>query len=279
MPGIGKTALAVRWAHEAAARCPDGQLHLDLRGFDPLEDPLTPEAALRALLIALGVPEHRLPGGPDALAGLYRSTLAGRRMLVLLDDALDTEQVRPLLPASPGCLTLITSRRGLSGLVAAGARPLRLTLPSPADALEILVRHTGRARTPAEAEAAEEIVVRCGRLPLALARTAAAGPLASVAAELRRGAGLDALADVRTAFAGSYRRLPTDAARLFRMSAGTGPELTAETAAALADVPVRAARRLLDELADAHLVTESAPGRYTEHPLLRLFADELNRRT
>ncbi|MEU1267712.1 BTAD domain-containing putative transcriptional regulator [Streptomyces sp. NPDC005799] len=278
MPGIGKTTVAVHWAHQAAARYPDGQLHLDLRGFDPLDDPLTSEAALRSLLTALGVPEHRLPSGPDALAGLYRSTLSGRRVLVLLDDALDTEQVRPLLPASPGCLTLITSRRGLSGLVAAGARPLRLGLPSPADALGILLRHTGRELTPAEAEAAEEIVVRCGRLPLALAHLAATGPLASVAAELRRSAGLDAFADLRTAFAGSYRRLPADTARLFRLSAGSGPELTAQTAAALADVPVRTARRLLDELADAHLVTESAPGRYTGHPLLRLFADELNRR-
>ncbi|WP_370743313.1 BTAD domain-containing putative transcriptional regulator [Streptomyces sp. LUP47B] len=122
MPGIGKTTLAVRWAHEVADRYPDGQLHVNLRGFDPLDDPLTPAAALRFLLPVLGVPGHRLPSGPDALTGLYRTVLSGRRMLLLLDDAFDTEQVRALLPASPDCLTLITSRRGLSGLVAAGGR-------------------------------------------------------------------------------------------------------------------------------------------------------------
>ncbi|MFI6436480.1 BTAD domain-containing putative transcriptional regulator [Streptomyces sp. NPDC050759] len=286
MPGIGKTTLAVRWAHEVAERYPDGQLHVNLRGFDPLNDPLTPEAALRFLLPVLGVPGHRLPSGPDALTGLYRSVLSGRRMLLLLDDAFDTEQVRALLPASPGCLTLITSRRGLSGLVAAGARPLRLDLPSTADALAVLARHIGRERPAAELPAAQEIVAHCGRLPLALAVVAARAaarpglPLAAVAAELRRSRhGLDALADVRTAFAASYQRLPDAAARLLRpLSVGCGPDLTADAAAALAGLSVRTAGRLLEELADAHLVDESEPGRYTAHALLRVFAAELDRR-
>ncbi|WP_329234627.1 AfsR/SARP family transcriptional regulator [Streptomyces canus] len=286
MPGIGKTTLAVRWAHEAAERYPDGQLHMNLRGFDPLNAPLTAEAALRFLLPVLGVPGHRLPSAPDALAGLYRTVLSGRQMLLLLDDAFDTEQVRALLPASPGCLTLITSRRGLSGLVAAGARPLPLDLPSTADALAVLARHIGRERPAADPAAAQEIVAHCGRLPLALAVVAARAashpglPLAAVAAELRRSQGsLDALGDVRTAFAASYRHLPDDAARLLRLlSVGCGPDLTADAAAALADLSVRAARRLLDELADAHLVDESAPGRYTAHALLRVFAAELDRR-
>ncbi|MFL5994557.1 MAG: BTAD domain-containing putative transcriptional regulator [Streptomyces sp.] len=288
MPGIGKTTLAVRWAHQVAERYPDGQLHVNLRAFDTRHAPLTPEAALRFLLPALGVPGHRLPSGPDALTGLYRSVLSARRMLLLLDDAFDTEQVRALLPASPGCLTLITSRRGLSGLVAAGARPLRLDLPSTADALAVLARHIGpeRAAAAAEPAAAQEIVAHCGRLPLALAVVAARAaahpglPLAAVAAELRRSQGsLDALGDVRTAFAASCRRLPEDAARLLRLlSVGCGPDLTADAAAALADLPVRTARRLLDELADAHLVDEAAPGRYTAHALLQVFAAELDRR-
>ena len=289
MPGIGKTTLALRWAHEVAERYPDGRLHLNLRGFDPLGAPLTPEAALRVLLPALGVPEHRLPRGQDALAGLYRTVLSGRRTLLLLDDAFATEQVRALLPASPGCLTVITSRRGLPGLVAAGARPLRLDLPSDADALALLTRHTGRHRSAAETPAAQEIVALCGRLPLALAVVGArvagrpgspGSPLAAVAAELRRSRGsLDALAEVRAAFASSYGRLPDGAARLLRLlCVRSGPELAAHGAAALADLPVRTARRLLDELADAHLVTESAPGCYTAHPLLRAFAAELDSR-
>jgi DNA-binding SARP family transcriptional activator len=286
MPGIGKTTLAVRWAHEVAERYPDGQLHLNLRGFDPLGAPLSPEAALRVLLPALGVPEHRLPRGQDALAGLYRTVLSGRRTLLLLDDVLETEQVRALLPASPGCLTVITSRRGLPGLVAAGAKPLRLDLPSTGDALALLTRHLGRRRPATDPATAEDIVALCGRLPLALAVVAAraatrpGSPLAAVAAELRRSrGGLDALAEVRAAFASSYGRLPDDAARLLRLlSVRSGPDLSAQAAAAVADLPVRAARRLLDELADAHLVTESAPGRYTAHPLLRSFAAELDSR-
>ncbi|MDX3646465.1 NB-ARC domain-containing protein, partial [Streptomyces sp. MB09-02B] len=173
MPGIGKTALAVHWAHTVAERFPDGRLHLGLRGFDPVEAPLDPATALRALLTALGVPPGRLPSGTDSLTGLYRSLLVGRRLLVVLDDAADTEQVRPLLPASPGSLTLVTSRNGLSGLVASGAHPLRLDLPSTADARTALTAHLGHAGPPAEPEAVDEIVSRCGRLPLALAIIAA----------------------------------------------------------------------------------------------------------
>ncbi|MFF4256825.1 BTAD domain-containing putative transcriptional regulator [Streptomyces sp. NPDC001663] len=283
MPGIGKTTLAIRFAHEVAERFPDGQLHVELRGFDPFRPPLDPAEALRGILAALGVPDRRLPSGLDALAGLYRSVLSGRRVLVLLDDAWDSEQVRPLLPASPGCLTLVTSRHGLAGLVAAGARPLRLDLPSAADAREALALRIGRERPAAEPAAADEIVERCGRLPLALAAVAARAvgrpdvPLAAVAAGLRRSQGsLDAFDGVRTAFACSYRRLPAESARLFRLlPLHRGPDLTAEAAAALAGLPARRARLTLDELADAHLLTEHAPGRYTPHDLLRVFAAEL----
>ncbi|MFJ7046585.1 BTAD domain-containing putative transcriptional regulator [Streptomyces sp. NPDC101112] len=289
MPGIGKTALAVHWAHRVADRFPDGQLHVSLRGFDAVRPPLEPADALRGMLGALGVPAARMPAGVDSLAGLYRSTLVGRRLLVLLDDAADTEQVRPLLPAGPGSLTLVTSRLALSGLTASGAHPLHLDLPSAADAGAVLARRVGRHRTAAEPGAAAEIVARCGRLPLALAVVAAraAGrpdfPLSAIAAELRHSAdGLDAFAGtggvpgLRTAFDPSYRRLPPENARLFRLlSLRPGPDLTPATAAALAGLPPRRTRLLLDELADAHLVTEHAPGRYVQHALLRLFAAEL----
>ncbi|WP_234379404.1 AfsR/SARP family transcriptional regulator, partial [Streptomyces caniscabiei] len=186
MPGIGKTSLAVRWAHAVAGRFPDGRLHVGLRGFDPTEDPLEPDAALRTLLTALGVPPARQPGRTDSLAGLYRSLLVGRRLLVVLDDAADTEQVRPLLPASPGSLTLVTSRNSLSALIASGAHPLRLDLPPTTDARATLTAHLDHlahtmvatdaadAAHPAEArDTLDEIVSRCGRLPSALAIIAA----------------------------------------------------------------------------------------------------------
>ncbi|MET7458283.1 BTAD domain-containing putative transcriptional regulator [Streptomyces sp. NPDC005574] len=289
MPGIGKSTLAVRWAHEVAGRFPDGQLHVDLRGHAPSRAPLRPEEALRGMLAALGVTPRQMPAGPGALAGLYRSLLPGRRLLVVLDDVLDTEQVRPLLPASPGCLTLITSRNGLSGLVASGARPLRLDLPSVRDARALLAARVDHERLVAEPAAVEEIVARCGRLPLALAGVAARivtrpdFPLGAIAAALSAaGNGLDAFADpgggadVRTAFTCSYRRLRPDGARLFRLlPRHPGPDLTADAAAALTGLPVRTARLVLDELADAHLVTEHAPGHYVTHDLLRVFAAEL----
>ncbi|WP_333777501.1 AfsR/SARP family transcriptional regulator [Streptomyces sp. IBSBF 3136] len=289
MPGIGKSALAVHWAHRAADRFPDGQLHVALRGFAPDRTALQPAGALRQLLAALGVPEQRMPEGVDALAGLYRSLLAGRRMLVLLDDASGTEQLRPLLPASPGCLAVVTSRNALPSLIASGARPLHLDLPSSADARAALALRLGIRRLAAEPEAAGEIIVRCGRLPLALAAVAAraAGrrdfPLAALAVELAadRG-GLDAFSgapgtpDVRTAFAASHRSLNPPAAHLFRLlGRHTGPDLTPTAAAALADLPPRAARILLGELSEAHLITEVAPGRYVLHELLHAFATEL----
>ncbi|MBP5860423.1 BTAD domain-containing putative transcriptional regulator [Streptomyces scabiei] len=310
MPGIGKTALALHWADQVAGRFPDGRLDVGLRGFGPEGAPLDPAAALRALLTALGVPAARMPDRTDSLAGLYRSLLAGRRLLLVLDDAADTEQVRPLLPASPGCLTLVTSRHGLAGLIASGTHPLRLDLPPAADARAMLAAHTGPARPAAEPGAADEIVTRCGRLPLALTLAAARAaarpdiPLTALADELRRTrASLDAFAapsrgsaaptdpaghgrepgtdpgappDLRTVFARSYRRLPPESARLFRLLARhPGPGLTPDAAAALAGLPARRARLLLDGLADAHLVTERAPGRYAQHELLRVFAAEL----
>ncbi|SFM91466.1 DNA-binding transcriptional activator of the SARP family [Streptomyces sp. cf124] len=308
MPGIGKTSLAVRWAHAVAGRFPDGRLHVGLRGFDPTEDPLEPDAALRTLLTALGVPPARQPGRTDSLAGLYRSLLVGRRLLVVLDDAADTEQVRPLLPASPGSLTLVTSRNSLSALIASGAHPLRLDLPPTTDARATLTAHLDHlahtmvatdavdAAHTAEAlgtrDTLDEIVSRCGRLPSALAIIAARAAqqpsrplaaLAALAAELRHSPrALDAFAapggvpDLRAVLTRSYRRLAPEHARLFRLlSLHPGPDLDAETAAALAGLPLRRARQALDALADAHLVTEHTPGRYAQHQLLRALAAEL----
>ncbi|MEW2396194.1 BTAD domain-containing putative transcriptional regulator [Streptomyces sp. NPDC046862] len=289
MAGVGKTTLAVHWAHEVAHSFPDGRLHVELRGFDPFRAPLEPAEALRGMLTTLGVPARRLPDGLDTLSGLYRSVLSGRRLLILLDGAVGTEQVRPLLTASPDCLTVVTSRHVLPGLIASGAHSLRLDPPSGSDARAVLALRVGQERLSAEPGAVDEIIARCGRLPLALAGVAAratgraCSPPAAIAAVLRdlRG-GLDAFSgpggavDVRTAFACSYRLLPPESARLFRfLSLHSGPDLGAGAAAALTGLSVRRARIVLGELADAHLVTEHAPGRYAQHELLRVFAAEL----
>ncbi|WP_314219432.1 AfsR/SARP family transcriptional regulator [Streptomyces zaehneri] len=280
--GIGKSTLALHWAHRATDRFPDGQLYVALRGSDPARPAVEPADALRAMLAALGVPEPRMPDGLDALTGMYRTLLARRRVLVVLDDAAGTGQLSPLLPTGPGCLALVTSRHALPGLVASGARPLRLATPPAEEAYAMLAGRIGAERVAAEPRAADEIVARCGRLPLALATVAAraAGrpdlPLAAVAAELREAHGsLDALAATREAFLGSYRLLAPDSARLFRLlPRHEGPDITPAGAAALAGLPVRRARLLLGVLADAHLLTEPAPGRYTLHDLLRVFATE-----
>ncbi|WP_063746080.1 AfsR/SARP family transcriptional regulator [Streptomyces sp. 303MFCol5.2] len=282
MAGIGKSTLALHWAHRATARFPDGQLYVALRGSDAARPAVESADALRGMLAALGVPASRMPDGLDALTGMYRTLLARRRVLVVLDDAAGTGQLSPLLPTGPGCLALVTSRHALPGLVASGARPLRLATPTAEEAYALLAGLTGAERVAAEPRAADEIVARCGRLPLALATVAAraAGrrdfPLAAVAGELREAHGsLDALAATREAFQGSYRLLAPDGARLFRLlPQHQGPDITPAGAAALAGLPVRRARLLLGVLADAHLLTEPAPGRYTLHDLLRVFATE-----
>jgi hypothetical protein len=190
--GIGKTALAVHWAHRVAERFPGGQLHVNLRGADRTGSPVRPSEALRGFLEALGVPPRRIPGGLAAQAGLYRSLLAGRRMLVLLDNAGDAEQVRPLLPGSPGCLVLVTSRSRLTDLVTAEqAQPLTLGLLSLDEARDLLNGRLGASRVAAEPAAVREIIARCARLPLALSTVAAHAaahpgyPLAALDGELR----------------------------------------------------------------------------------------------
>ncbi|MDT0470850.1 BTAD domain-containing putative transcriptional regulator [Streptomyces sp. DSM 41014] len=289
MAGVGKTALAVHWAHEIAHRFPDGQLYINLRGFDPTGATVPPEEAVRLFLDALGVPSQRIPSGLDAQAGMYRSLLADRRVLILLDNALDTAQVRPLLPGSPGCMAIVTSRNWLTGLVANdGAHPLTL---KPLDAVEahgFLARRLGEARLVAEPGATEEIIERCARLPLALAIVAARAaahpdfPLSAVAEELCDShdsldafAGGDLSTDVRAIFSWSHRALSAPAARLFRLlGLHFGPHVSAPAAAALAGLTVREARVLLGELTHAHLLLEYLPGRYSLHDLLRVYAAE-----
>ena len=285
--GVGKTALAVHWAHRAADRFPDGQLYVNLRGFDPTGPATGPDEAVRGFLDALGVPPHRIPSGLDARAARYRSLLANRRMLVVLDNARDADQVRPLLPGSASCLVVVTSRDQMPGLVAAaGARPLALDLLTSREATRLLERRLGAERVAAEPEAAGRIVAACAHLPLALAIVAAraatrtAVPLAVLVDELR--AGLDGFAhgdpatDVRAVFSWSLRTLSAPAARLFRLlSAHPGPDITPAAAASLAGVPPRPAAQSVDELLRANLLAEPVAGRLAFHDLLRAYAGEL----
>src|SRR5690606_18585775 len=172
--GIGKTALSLQWAHENIDRFPDGQLYVNLRGFDPTTDPVRPEVALRGLLETLGVPTTHVPAHLDAQSALFRSLTAGKRMLVLLDNARDSAQVVPMLPNSPGCSVLVTSRNALGGLVTGhGARPMALDVLSRAEAHELLERRLGAARVAVEPEAVAALLDHCAGLPIALGIVAA----------------------------------------------------------------------------------------------------------
>jgi tetratricopeptide (TPR) repeat protein/transcriptional regulator with XRE-family HTH domain len=292
--GVGKTALAVHWAHQVADRFGDGQLYVNLRGYDPSGAPAAPEAAIRGFLDALGVPSGQIPPGPEARAGLYRSLLAGRRMLIVLDNARDEQQVRPLLPASPATLVLVTSRSQLGGLAAAeGAHLISLDILTYGEAVQLLTARLGTARAAAEPAAVDQTASLCAHLPLALAVAAAraAGrprfPLAALAGELADAAGrLDALdagdsgSSVRAVFSWSYRQLTPDAARMFRLlGIHPGPDITVPAAASLAAIAEADARRLLRELARAQLNAEHVPGRFSFHDLLRAYAAEQARQT
>jgi DNA-binding SARP family transcriptional activator len=287
--GVGKTALAVHWAHRVREQFPDGQLYVNLRGFDRCGPAADPAQALQGFLDALAVPPEQIPDGLDAQAGLYRSLLADKRVLVVLDNARDPGQVRPLLPGSPGCLALVTSRSHLTGLVAAeGAVPLGLDLLTVSEAQDLLARRLGVDRVASEPEAVHEIIERSARLPLALTIAAARAatrpgfPLAETAAELRGAAtvldpfdGGELATNARAVFSWSYCALSTDGARLFRLlGLHPGPDIAVAAAASLAAVPAGRARVLLAELARAHLVTEHRPGRYALHDLLRAYARE-----
>ncbi|MEV5407261.1 BTAD domain-containing putative transcriptional regulator [Thermopolyspora sp. NPDC052614] len=292
MAGVGKTALAVHWAHRVRHRFPDGQLYVNLRGFDPTGAAMAPAEAIRGFLDAFSVPPERIPVTLEGQAALYRSLLDNQRMLLILDNAESAEQVRPLLPGSPTCLVLVTSRDQLSGLVATeGAKPLTVDLPPQPEARLLLARRLGAERLDAEPEAVEEIIELCARLPLALAIVAARAAtrptvsLATLADELRAAAArLDAFhstdrsTDIRSVFSWSLQRLSRTGRRLFRLlGLHPGPDITLYAAASLAGVRPADARAALAELTRAHLVTEHAPGRYTLHDLLRAYAAELAR--
>src|SRR6266536_2322121 len=287
--GVGKTALAVTWAHQVATRFPGGQLYVDLRGFDPAGHALDPGQALRGFFEALAVPPERIPQALDDQVALYRSLLAGQRVLVLLDNARDAAQVRPLLPGSPGCLAIVTSRNHLTGLIAGhGAYPLGLDLLTPAGARELLAGRVGAGRASREPGAVDEIIDGCARLPLALtiaaarAATSPGFPLAVFAADLREAGhaldpfdGDDEATDIRAVFSWSYRALSPDTARMFRLlGLHPGPDMTAAAAASLAGIAADRAGAMLAELTRGHLLSEHRRGRYAFHDLLRAYATE-----
>lgn len=287
--GVGKTSLTLRWAHQVRDRFPDGQLYVNLRGYDP-GPPVAVHQALHRFLTALGVPANDVPQDVDAASALYRSLLADRRVLVVLDNAATVGQVRPLLPGSASSLAIVTSRSRLSGLaVRDGARRLTLgVLPGP-EAVALLRAVTAGYR-PDDEEKLTELASLCARLPLALriaAERAVGHPhlrLDDLIADLRDESALwDALSTgddeeadaVRTVFTWSYRALSPEAARLFRLlGLHPGAEFDLEPAAALAGVTVVRARQLLDSLVGAHLLEQTAPGRYQFHDLLRAYATD-----
>jgi DNA-binding SARP family transcriptional activator/tetratricopeptide (TPR) repeat protein len=310
MAGVGKTALAVHWARQVAGRFPDGQLYVNLRGFDAEGAPVTADEVTGWFLAALGVPPFRIPTDAQARCGLYRSVLTGRRVLIVLDNARDANQVRPLLPGSAGCLVIVTSRSTLTGLAAAEwARPLRLGPLGAGEAMRLLAARLGPERVAAEPEAAAGLVARCGHLPLALsvmASRAAADPglpLSALAAQLAEAEAADAEAgatrpdaaeagpgrlevletgDAATSFrrllSWSQRQLTADGAGMFALlGVHRGPDITVPAAASLAGVSRTEAGRALAELADASLAAEHRPGRYLLHDLVRGYAAGLAR--
>jgi tetratricopeptide (TPR) repeat protein/transcriptional regulator with XRE-family HTH domain len=292
MAGVGKTALAVQFARQIAGAFPDGQLYVNLRGYDAALPPMPVTEAVRLVLDAFQVPAEEIPASSESQAGLYRTVLYGKKVLIVADNAADAAQVRPLLPGSPGCLVIATSRSTLAGLVATdGAIPMSLDVLTEAEARDLLARILGDARVAGEPGAAGQLIDACGRLPLALAITAARAatrpelPLAAVAAELAAAVRLDALdagdplANVRAALACSYQHLTGDAARMFRLlGVHPGPDISVPAAASLAGLPCPPAARHLAELADASLIAQDSAGRYAVHDLVRLYAAELAER-
>ncbi|OXM44844.1 SARP family transcriptional regulator [Amycolatopsis alba DSM 44262] len=286
--GVGKTWLALHWAYQHLDLFPDGQLFVDLRGFAPEGQPLSPSAVVQGFLDTFGVDPARVPAELEAQAALYRSILADKRMLIVLDNARDTKQVIPLLPASPGCAVVITSRDRLAGLVAAhGARPIPVDVFSAAEARDMLATRLGAARLNAEPEAVEELLSCCGGFPLALSIVAGRAeahrdfPLAVLAAELRdattRLGALDEgdpAASLPAVLSWSYAALSDDQAKIFEllgMAPGVDIDLTA--AATLTNMPAGRVSAELQALERASLIHQHVPGRWRMHDLVKLYAD------
>ncbi|MEO6503282.1 MAG: NB-ARC domain-containing protein [Jatrophihabitantaceae bacterium] len=289
MAGVGKTALAVHWAHQIRDQFPDGQVYFNLRGHDPNEPLMDPAEALQTVLEAFGVPALQIPAGLEARAALYRSVLNGKEVLIVLDNAHDAEQVRPLLPGSAGCRVLLTSRSQLTSLAAIdGAQLLAVEPLSDSDAQALLARRLGAHRIAREAEAVEQIVRACAGLPLALSVVAARAvpdfPLAVVADQLRAAQGsLDAFdagdetANLRSVLAGSYRYLSPAAARLFRLlPLLPGPDFASCVVAGLAGIPLSDVDSPMSELRRVSLIHEIKPGLFALHELHRAYASELS---
>ncbi|GLI01853.1 AfsR/SARP family transcriptional regulator [Phytohabitans aurantiacus] len=287
--GVGKTTLVLRWAQRTAADFPDGQLYCDLRGFDSHAEPVTPHQAIQGFLVGLGVALRNIPADVDDRAAMYRSLTAGKRLLVVLDNARSAEQVRPLLTSGPGGFVVVTSRNRLNGLVVSGgAQPVPLGLMPAPEARELLQNRIRLLGIRHDLVAVDEIVRWCAGLPLALAIAAARlatgpePPVAALTSGLRDPRSrLDLLDDgdeassVRAAFSRSYRAVSREATRLFRLAGlQPGPEVSLLTAASLAGMPVRHARQRFTELTDMHLMVETTPGRYALNDLLRIYARE-----
>ncbi|MEU8896502.1 tetratricopeptide repeat protein [Nocardia sp. NPDC048505] len=287
--GIGKTWLSLYWAHKNVDRFPDGQLFVDLRGFSPAAEPMSVAEAVRGFLHALGEDPTKLPIDLDAQIGLFRSLVADRRMLIVLDNARETAQVAPLLPGGGACTVLVTSRLHLAGLVVGhGARLVDLTVLSERDSREVLAGHFGTQRMKVEPLAVARLLEYCAGLPLALGIVAARAnahptfPLAALADELcdenARLDGLDAgeiPLNVRAVFSFSYQALPDSVATLFGLlGLAPGPDISLAAAAELVGVSATVARAQLLQLEIAHLVSQTMPGRYSFHDLLRLYATE-----
>ncbi|MER6665976.1 tetratricopeptide repeat protein [Amycolatopsis japonica] len=288
--GVGKTSFVLHWAHKVAGDFPDGQLYVNLRGYDP-GSPVKAHDALEHFLRAMGVPAQSIPLDLESRAALYRSLLAGRRMLIVLDNAATVNQTRPLLPGAAGCLALITSRSRLSGLVARdGAYRMTLELLPEQEAIELLRSVTAGYRSLDDLSQLEELARLCARLPLALRIAAERAishpqtPMHDLIEDLRDESGLwDALTAgdddesdaVRTVFAWSYRALSQEASQLFRLlGLHPGPDFSSAAASELIQLPINRTRRLLDDLVGAHLLEQVQHDRYQFHDLLRLYATD-----
>ncbi|MEV6287632.1 BTAD domain-containing putative transcriptional regulator [Kribbella sp. NPDC051770] len=289
MAGVGKTAFAVHWAHRIADRYPDGQIYLNFRGFDAARPPLTAEEALGAVFDSLGVRPERVPADPDRQAAYLRSLVAGRRMLFVLDNVRDIEQIRPVLPGGDS-FVIVTSRHQLRALaVTEGAALIELDVLPAADAVCLLARRIGSERGVEDLAAMEAIVDWCGRLPLAIAVIAARvavtshSDLVEILTQLRAEGSpfdalteVDAVVDVRSVFSWSLKALSPKATDLFRLLALTRSLTWDEhTAASLTGLPITVVRRTLAELLSANLIAAYGPGSYTFHDLTRLYATEL----
>ena len=290
MAGVGKTTLANHLAHSVSDRFPDGQLYVNMRGYDHAVGPMTAGEVLPGFLDALGVAPRLFPVSGDDQAALYRSVLAGKSVLIVIDNARDAEQVRGLLPGGPGSLVLVTSRNQLAGLVAEVAHLLRLDMFTLDEARELLERRLGADRVAREPQATAELIELCGGLPLALSVAAAQAamhpdfPLGALTSEFRS-RGLDVLdtgdpaTTTRSVFARSYQHLSDHAALMFRLlGIHPGPDISLPAAASLSAMPADQARRAVAELTRAHLLEEYLPGRFTFHTLLRTYAAEQGER-